>query len=236
MKHAMWRMCLAACLCLSLNSGVLAQVNLPLGGTLNVPADGSMNLGCVPLNVLGAFNLNSGQVSNTGGVSIGAGGNLNGGSGILSVSGNWNNSGTFVPGSGSVIFTDGCASGPIQINGTTVFNNLSLSSSTGRNFIFPSGSWITITGTLTLQGTGQPIALFTAGDRTTIRMAPGSQLVSNNVTGYHLDQNGYVIIEPPTIPTLSEYGVILLSLLMALTVLWRARGTSFGAKRKNQHL
>ena len=238
MKHLIWRLCLAACLCVSLNSGALAQVNVPLGGILNVPAGGSMNLGCTALNVQGSFNVNSGQVSGIGNVNIGNTGNLNDGSGTLSVSGNWNNSGTFVPGTGTVIFTDGCASGPIQFTGTTTFNNLTLSSSTGRSFIFPPGSAVTITGTLTLQGTPeQPITLHTAGNQSTLVMAPGSQLVSNNASGYYVDQNGDVIIgNNYSIPTLSEYGLIMLSLLMALTVLWHARGGSFGAKRKNQHL
>lgn len=231
MKHAMWRLFLAACLCVSVHSWALAQVNVPLGGTVNVPSGGSMNLGCTALNVQGAFNVNSGQVASISDVSIGNTGNLNGGSGSMRVSGNWNNSGTFVPGSGSVVFTDGCAGGSVQFSGTTVFNNLTLSS-TGRNFVFPAGSLVTVTGTLTLQGTpGSPITLFSAGIRSTLVMAPGSQLVSSDANGYHLDQNGNVIIEPPGIPTLSEYGLMMLSMLMAGAALWRGRG----AKRKNQH-
>jgi hypothetical protein len=223
MKHALWRLYLVACLCLAVGSITFAQVSVPLGGTVNVPAGGSINMGCSALEVQGAFNVNSGQVSNSASVTIGSTGNLNGGSGTLSVSGNWNNTGTFVPGTGSVLFTDGCTAGAIQIAGTNVFNNLTLSSNSGRNFVFPAGSWITVTGKLTLQGSGLPIALFSAGNRTTIVMAPGSQLVSNNVTGYHLDQNGQVIIEPPSIPTLSEYALLLLSLMMALTVVWHNR-------------
>jgi hypothetical protein len=232
----MGRFCCLVVLAMTLGQSALAQVNVPVGATVNVPAGGSMNLGCVPLNVQGAFNVNSGQVSNIGSVSIGTGGNLNGGQGSLSVSGNWSNSGTFVPGTGTVVFTDGCAGGPIQFTGTTVFNNLTLSSGTGKNFIFPPGSLITITGTLTLQGTpGQPINLLSAGAGTTLVMAPGSQLVTNNASGYYVDQNGNVIIGPPSIPTLSEYAMILLSLLMALTALWRSKDGSFGAQRKNQH-
>src|SRR5659263_311215 len=111
----MGRCCLVVlALALTLGSSAFAQVSVPVGGTINIPAGGSMNLGCTALNVQGAFNVNSGQVSNTGNVSIGNTGNLNGGQGILSVSGNWSNSGTFVPGTGTVIFTDGCAVGPLQ--------------------------------------------------------------------------------------------------------------------------
>ena len=231
----MWRLCLAALLCVSLNSGAFAQVTVPVGGTINV-GSGSMNLGCAALNVLGTFNLNSGQVSNTGDVTIFAGGTLDGGQGTLSVSGNWSNSGTFIPGTGTVIFTDGCALGPLQITGTTVFNNLTLTSSNGRTFVIPAGANITVNGTLTLQGTsGQPIALASSSAQLAIiNLGPTAQVIRNfaNVNG-----NVQIGAAPSVqgVPTLSEFGLIILALLMAGTTLWRGRVGTFNAKRKNQH-
>ena len=232
----MWRLCLAALLCVSLNSGAFAQVIVPTGGTINVPAGGSMNLGCTALNVLGTFNLNSGQVSNTGDVTIAATGTLNGGQGTLSVSGNWSNSGTFIPGTGTVIFTDGCFLGPLQITGTTVFNNLTLTSGNGRTFVIPAGANITVNGTLTLQGTsGQPISLVSSsGQLAIINLGPSAQVIRNfaNVSG-----NVQIGAAPSVqgIPTLSDFGLILLALLMAGTTLWRGGIGIFNAKRKNQH-
>lgn len=229
------RFCIALFLAMTFHTGVFAQVTVPIGGTINV-GSGSMNLGCAALNVLGALNINSGQVSNTGDVTIFASGTLNGGQGTLSESGNWSNSGTFIPGTGTVIFTDGCALGPLQITGTTVFNNLTLTSSTGRTFVIPAGANITVNGTLTLQGTsGQPISVVSSsGQLAVINLGPSAQVISNfaNVSG------NVQIGAPPSvqgIPTLNEFGMVLLALLMAGTTLWRGRMGIFNAKRKNQH-
>ena len=229
----MGRCCLIV-LALTLGSPAFAQVSVPLGGSINVPAGGSMNLGCTALNVQGAFNVNSGQVSNTGNVSIGVGGNLNGGQGTLSVSGNWNNSGTFVAGTGSVIFTDGCAVGPLQITGTTVFNNLTLASTNGRTFVIPAGANITVNGTLTLQGTsGQPIALVSSsGQLAVINLGPSAQVNQNFVNVNGTVQIG-AVPSVQGIPTLSEFGLIILSLLMAGSALWQGRRGTFNPTRKN---
>ena len=229
----MGRCCLVV-LALTLGSSALAQVNVPVGATINVPAGGSMNLGCVALNVLGSFNLNSGQVSNTGDVSIGAGGNLNGGQGTLSVSGNWSNSGTFIAGTGTVIFTDGCAAGPLQITGSSVFNNLTLGSGNGRTFVIPAGANITVNGVLTLQGTsGQPITLVSSsGQLAIINLGPSAQVTSNFANVSSNVQIG-AAASVQGIPTLSEYGLIILSLLMAGSALWQGRRGTFNATRKN---
>jgi hypothetical protein len=235
MRSVLGRCCLALFLVMALNTGVFAQVTVPVGGTTNV-GSGSMNLGCAALNVLGTFNLNSGQVSNTGDVTIAATGTLNGGQGTLSVSGNWSNSGTFIPGTGTVIFTDGCFLGPLQITGTTVFNNLTLTSSNGRTFVIPAGANITVNGTLTLQGTsGQPISLVSSsGQLAIINLGPSAQVIRNFA---NVNDNVQIGAAPSVqgIPTLSEFGLILLALLMAGTTLWRGGIGIFNAKRKNQH-
>jgi hypothetical protein len=204
-----------------------AQVTVPTGGSLTVPAGGTLGLGCTGLNVAGSFALNSGQVSGASGVAINAGGTLNGGSGTLNVSGNWSNVGTFVPGTGSVIFNDGCASGPITISGTTVFNNLTLTSTNGRTFVLPEGSNITVNGILTLQGTpGTPIQLVSSGSGTAVvNLGPSATVVRNNAT-----VNGNVQIgaaaAATSIPTLSQWAMILLAGAMGLSALAHRRRTT----------
>lgn len=227
----MGRFCFSLILALALAQSALAQVNVPLGGTMNVPAGGSMSLGCTALTVQGTFNVGSGQVSNTGDVGIGAGGAINGGQGTLSVSGNWNNSGTFNAGTGTVVFTDGCAVGPLTITGSTVFNNLTLTSTNARTFVIPAGSNITVLGTLTLQGAnGQPIHLISSSGQTAvINLGPQSHVVSS-----YFDTNDVQIgATPKGIPTLTEYGLMILALLMALTALWQGRRGAFKPMRKN---
>jgi hypothetical protein len=190
-----------------------------------------MNLSCNALNVLGTFSVNAGQTTNVGGVSIVGGGTLDSGQGTISVSGNWSNSGTFVPGTGTVIFTDGCASGNIVLSGGTTFNNLNLTSSTGRTFVIPYGSNITVNGVLTLQGaSGQPISLISSSGQTAvISLGPQATVVRNNV---NVNSNVQIGAAPSasaqSIPTLSEYGLIGLALLMLLAAGWqnKRRGTN----------
>ena len=231
MKSLIHRFCLIAGL-VALTSGLsYAQVTVPTGGTTSLPASGIMNLGCNALNVSGAYRVNSGQAINASGVSIGSGGTLDGGQGIVSVSGNWSNSGTFVPGTGTVMFIDGCATGNIVLSGTAVFNNLTLSSSTGRTFVIPAGANITVNGVLTLQGaSGQPISLVSsAGSTAFIGLGPQATVVRNNV---NVANNVQIGAAPANIPTLSEYGMLTLTLLMLLAVAWHNKRRGFNAIRQ----
>ena len=225
----------ALALAASLNGIAFAQLVVPTGATINVPPGGTLSLGCGALNVQGAFNVSSGQVSNAGSVSIGGTGTVNGGSGTINLSGNWSNSGSFVPGTGSVVITDGCAAGQIEITGTTVFNNLTLTSTNGRTFVLPPGANITVNGTLTLQGTaGQPIQLISASGQTAVvNLGPQAQVVRNFATVPGTVQIGAAVAaSPQAIPTLSEYGMMILSLLLAATALGRGRLGLAGIKRK----
>jgi len=202
---------------------VSAQVTVPPGGSIVVPTGGAMNLGCNALIVQGTFDVGTGQVSNTGNVNIDTAGTLNGGAGTLGVSGNWSNGGTFNAGTGTVLFSDGCAAGPLSLTGTTVFNNLTLSSASGRNFVIPAGSNITVNGTLTLQGApGQPISLTSSSGQTAIiNLGPMAQVIRNDISLNNVQIGAIPAI--PTIPTLSEYGLMLLAMLMAGSALWRQR-------------
>jgi hypothetical protein len=218
-------------------SSVLAHLNVPSGATISNPAGGYMDMGCSDLNVLGRFNLNSSQVSNIANISVGPGGYLNGDQGTLTVSGNWNNNGTFVPGTGTVVLTDGCAPGPFQIVGNNVFNNLTLSSTNGSTIVIPADANITVNGVLNLQGTsGQPISLVSStGQLVNINLGPSAQVISNFVNVSNNVQIGRSALIP-AIPTLSEYGLILLAMLIVCHALWRGRIIRLFAKRKNpQH-
>lgn len=230
------RFCISAFLALTVGSVAFAQVNVPAGGSMDVPAGATLSLGCSALSVQGTLNVNSGQVSGTGDVNIASTGTVNGGQGTMSISGNWSNSGAFVPGTGTVIFTDGCAVGPLQITGATVFNNLTLTSSNGRTFVIPVGANITVNGTLTLLGSaGQPIQLVSStGQTAVISLGPSAHVVQNFVNVSGNVQIGAISVAQP-IPTLSEYGLIVLSLLLAGTAFRHGRVSPFVATRKNQH-
>lgn len=199
-----------------------AQYNIAAGATTSLPANGSLNIGCLPMNVQGTLNVNSGQVNGSGTVSI-QGGVVNGGTGTINVGGSWSNNGTFNAGSGTVVFDAGCTAGQVQITGNTVFNNLTLSSSTGTTFVIPAGSNITVNGILTLQGAnGTPIQLVSSnGQPAIITMGPGAQLVSSNATVPCSVQIGSVAPQcQSAVPTLSSLGRLLLSVMVLLVAAW----------------
>lgn len=208
-----------------------AQVTVPPGGSIDVPNGGNMNLGCNALIVQGNFNVNAGQVTGAGGVNIGTGGTFDAGAGSIVVSGNWSNSGSFVPGTGTVTFTDGCSTGNIVISGQSSFTNLTLTSTSGRTFVVPAGSNITVTGTLTLQGTsGQPISLVSSSGQTAIiNLGPTATVVNTN-TNINNVQIGSPV--PASIPTLSEYGLMALAMLMLLLAYRQRKRIAFDTARK----
>lgn len=203
-----------------------AQVVVPPLAVLNVPSGGTMDLGCTTLDVQGTFNVNNGQLNNTGNIGIAATGTLNGGQGTVRVGGNWNNSGNFVAGTGTVMFVDGCSAGPALITGTAVFNNLTLTSSNGRTFVLPAGTNITVNGTLTLQGApGQPLQLVSAsGLPATITLGAGAQVLSSFVNvAANVQIGAPVVTAVQSVPTLNDWGLIVLTLLMATVAAWQAQ-------------
>lgn len=160
--------------------------------------------------------MDSGQIINADSIGIGVLGVLEGGSGSISVGGNWDNSGTFIPGTSTVIFADGCSVTPAQLTGNTTFHNLTLISTNGRTFVFPAGSNITVNGTLTLQGApGLPIQLVSSsGQAAVIALGPNAQVVRSNANASPNVQIG-AISSATAIPTLNEYGLMILALLLA---------------------
>lgn len=233
MKFSLGKFGAALTLSALLSSAAFAQLAVPSGATMSIPPGGSMNLGCGALDVLGTFNLSSGQISNAGNVSIGGTGIVNGGSGTIRVSGNWSNSGSFVPGASTVVMTDGCSPGNIQVTGSTVFNNLTMSSTNGATFVIPAGANITVNGTLTLQGTaGLPIQLISSSGQTAvINLGPQAQVVRNFATIPGTVQIGSVAAIQP-VPALGDFSLLLLTLLLAAAALGRNHIGFAGLKRK----
>ncbi len=212
-------------LVLGITSGAsFAQLVVPPGGSIDAGAFGGLDLACTGMVVQGTVTVGSSTISNATDVVV-DGGNLAGDSGTISLSGTFNNTGSFTAGTGTVAFTDACA-GPARIVGTSTFTNLSFVSATGRTLVIPDGTSITVTGTLTLQGTsGAPISIVTAsGAPAVINLAPGATVVRSNV----LLAPGVSIGAPlassvASIPTLGEYGLMLLSAMLAALAWMRVR-------------
>jgi hypothetical protein len=196
----------------------LAQLTVPVGGTVALPFGGTLNFACTDLNDQGTFNVGSAQVLAAADINIAATGVLNGGSGTIHLGNSWNNLGTFNAGTGTVIVDDGCGVAPFLLTGTTIFNNLTLTSVSGRTFVIPSGFGIFVTGTLTLQGApGAPIQLVSSsGTGASIALGPGAQLVRTNaVVAANVNIGSNAALNP--VPTLGPFGLLTLMLLMAIT-------------------
>jgi hypothetical protein len=143
---------LAALAVLLLAAPALAG-NLTVGSGASLDlGTGSLALGCADLDVLGTFT--SGTVGFTQGrdVTITPSGVMNGNSATLQLSGDWDNTGSFVPGTSSVRIVDGCGLLSGVVNGNTTFNNFTLSTSTAKQVTFTAGTTQTVTGLFDASG------------------------------------------------------------------------------------
>lgn len=231
MKSIFRQMAAMAALCCGLVAPAWAQLTIPAGSSFDVPG-GSIDMGCQPVEVEGALNIIAGQFSTSSNLNVAGTGSFNGGTGVLTVGGDLSSSGTFNPGSGTVALTDGCTGNTSQLSGTLVFQNLTLSSTTGRTFVIPAGTNITVLGTLTLQGApGQNIQLVSSGGGTAvINLGPGA-VVNRTFTSLAGNVQIGGAVAATNIPTLSEYGLILLALLMGMAAFWHHQRRSATARR-----
>lgn len=201
---------------LSLVGTAFGEMTVPVGSTVTVPGGGGLDLGCLALTIQGNVVVGGGQISQAAPLDIATTGVLDGGSGNIGVGGNWNNAGTFIPGSGTVVISNGCGSAQVQLTGNTVFNNLTLTSTNGGIFVIPTGHSITVNGRLTLQGVpGQSIRLISSSGQTAyVTLGPGAQVVPLYAMVQADVQIGAGTGGAQGIPTLGEYGLLILALLL----------------------
>lgn len=164
-----------------------AGARLPLnGGTLDA-AGGS-------LRIDGTLELGSGVLRGLDALRIAVGGSADFGSGTATVTGDWENRGTFAAGSSRVELRDGAA---VQsaILGASQFATLSLVSAGGKRYHFESGLTQRVSALLQVLGNGLPIQLdvTTAGSAAFLDLAPtGTQVIANvgvsdvHAAGQHL--------------------------------------------------
>src|SRR5262245_645632 len=127
------------------------NVTVGTGSSLDL-GTGRLALGCADLDVLGTFS--AGTVGFTEGrdVTITPSGVMNGNSATLQLSGDWDNLGSFVAGTSSVQITDGCGLLSGTVNGSTSFNNLQLSSASGKQVTFTAGTTQSVAGSFLVAG------------------------------------------------------------------------------------
>lgn len=163
----------------------LANFSVPSGFSFSLPDGSSLDVACGLLDVQGELLVNGADVIDANVVDIGSAGVLDGGSGTIFAGQGWNNEGTFVPENSTVIIDDSCGEASnFAFTGNTVFNNLTIISTSGRVVEIPSGVALQVNGTLTLQGSSsQPLRIVSPTPGVaTIRLGPNAQVITENVS------------------------------------------------------
>jgi hypothetical protein len=150
---------------------------IPPGSVVYIPGVG-VNLSCSDLIVQGTLALGSAHLQGADTVNIGTGGALNGGTGTITLNGNWSNGGQFSAHQSNVVVGDACANPISTFTGNTTFFNLTLTSTTGKAFVVPPGTVLTVLGTLSIQGTAvNPVSVSGGG---TIQLSHNASLINNH--------------------------------------------------------
>ncbi len=139
----------------------------------------SSDMACDQLTIAASSTLTVGANTldvGTGGIAIEAGGTLTSGSGTIQCAGNWSNSGTFTPGTGTVVL-DGTNQ---FMTGSSTFNKLTKTVSSAATLTFQAGGTTTVTNTLTLQGaSGALLSLRSSSEGTRWNIDPtGTRVIS----------------------------------------------------------
>lgn len=194
-------------------------------GAIQTLSAGALDLGCTGLAVAGNMGIETGRVRQAQSVTIAASGVLDGGAGDIQVGGDWNNSGIFVPGTSVVTISNACGAAEVRLSGQTVFNDLTLTSTSGARFVLPAGHNITVNGTLTLQGgPGQPIQLVSSSGQTAyVALGPGARLVTANATVQPGVQIGEAASGMQGIPSLGAVATLILAMLLGAITISQSR-------------
>jgi len=157
-----------------------ADLIVPAGGSIAL-GDSSNDLGFTDVIVAGTLLLQNGSLNGVRNLTIAPGGSIVAGSGVITLSGNWNNAGSFSAGTGAVNFVDAPACSSGTISGSSTFATLSLVSTCGKLYRFAVGSNQTIVTLLTLSGTAAlPLRLESTGAaQTAFINLTGQQLINN---------------------------------------------------------
>ena len=152
-----------------------ADVLVGTGSTVHF-ADASIDFGCGNLIVGGTADSTSASLGAVRGFSL-TGGAFALGSGTLALGGDFANAGKFAPGIGMVAVGDACGNGASTFSGANNFHALSITTTTGKQAIFPAGLAQNVTHALTLQGTPGNllrIASSSAGQQGVLALAAGA--------------------------------------------------------------
>lgn len=175
-----WAALAALSLLLAAATVQAAGIQVPAGAGVQV-SGGRIDTAGGDFLIGGRLVLGSGELRGIGALRIAAGGSADFGSGVATLTGDWENRGSFIAGSSRVELRDGGAAFS-AILGTTEFANLSLVSLSGKRYRFESGFTQRVAASLQIQGTGLPLQVdvTTPGSIAFLNLlASGTQSVAN---------------------------------------------------------
>ena len=187
----------------------------------------AVDLGCTDLVIGGTLEAGSGLVARARDVSILSGGVLSGESSILDVAGDWDNAGSFVPGTSHVRFVDDCGRVSATLTGDNGFHDLEMTTSIGKLYLFAAGSTQTISNSLTLAGNGgtRLILRSTVGGSEAFTDLQGSQFITSVDVKDNHATGDVLVLDEQSIDSGNTGGWTLASLIPALpaaALLWMA--------------
>lgn len=203
------------------------QIVFPPGSGIDL-AGGSFNSFCVPVSMGGELALGTGTFD-SGSFAFDAGSTVTGTGGQLNIGGDLTSAAALNLGTSSVVLSDTCAPGTtLTLSGNIVVKDLTLISTgpTPPTIVLPAGTNLTVLGTLTLGSPGKPVMLASSGPGTAV-VTLGPLATVSNPSGSGIPGNvqigAPVVVAPASIPTLSTYGLMLMSLLLGGMALHRQR-------------
>lgn len=179
-------------------SPVLAAPGIVVGpGAIISLGAGDIDMNCTDYITTGDDDIGSGSITEVLHFIIQATGTVTGGSGQVQLSGDWENNGTFTPGTSQVHIQDGCAMTTSNMVGDTDFNSFTATSSTGKELRVEAGSTQTFSQDLTLMGVDNsnrmPITSSSAGsqaffslDNAGTQVIDAVNVMDNNASGGQL--------------------------------------------------
>ncbi len=179
MSTAFARLALAA-LCLVASNAMAYGLQIPAGAVVDL-AGGRLSLGGGDIVNAGTLRLGNGEILDLNDFTTALGGNTLIAGGILMLSGDWENRGSFTPGTGAVRFRDG-ANASSSILGSSAFSTLSLVSTAGKVYRLEVGQTQTVATVLEIVGSGTPIGIAStlAPQVAFLNLAPtGAQSIAN---------------------------------------------------------
>lgn len=138
-------------LLLSVAEPAFASITIGSGSTFNF-ADGTFDFGCEDLTVAGQVTGTTGVLRSIANLTISSGGGVAPAAGSISLGGDFADSGNFAAGTSRVAVVDTCGNGTSRIAGTTSFYDLTVTTTGGKQLMFPAGVSQLVAHALTFQG------------------------------------------------------------------------------------